>query len=290
MAQFVISVIGGLATGSAYCLLSLGLVFAFRGTGIFNLAHGQLLLLAAYLVAEWSTTGVPFGLSVVAGILVVAFIGVLFYRLVLYRAVGLQPFIALIATLGLAAILDGITSLIFGGKSLQISASILPPGVLHIAGTGISEATLVLTAFSLCVALAIIIWSHRTETGTRLRAAGQNALLSSQGGINVRRFYMAAWALSAGLAAIAGITYGSTNLVSPTMVDLGFSALPAVMIGGIDSIDGALIGGLAIGLLQGFVATYAGGQLLDVTTYTVLLVVLLFRPQGLLGTKEVIRV
>jgi branched-chain amino acid transport system permease protein len=290
MDRFLISIIGGLATGSSYTLLSLGLVFAFRGTSTFNLAHGQLLLLAAYIVAEGSVLGIPFGISTIIGIGIVALVGVLFFRLVLYRAIGLPPFISLIATLGLAAILDGVTTILFDGSSRSISTSALPSGVLRFAGTGISESSIVLTVFSICVAAAIIIWSHRTQSGTRLRAAGQNALLASQGGINVRWYYMGAWGLSGGLAALAGIAYGATNIVSPSMVGLGFAALPAVLLGGIDSIDGALVGGLVLGLFQGFVSTYFGGQVLDAATYTLLLVVLLLRPQGLFGTEEVVRV
>ena len=290
MARVVISVVGGLSLGATYSLISLGLVLAFRGTGIFNLAHGEFLLLGAYLVAKWQASGWPLGVASVLAIVAVAAVGMLFYRLVLYRTTGLPHFIGLVASLGLAAIMDGAMSIYFGSDERTIRVSFLPKGSYRIFGAGLAKSTVILAVFALFVACATALWARFTDAGTRMRAAGFNALLASQGGINVRRFYIGAWALAGGLAALAGITYGSTNLVTPSLVQLGLAALPAVMIGGIDSIDGAVIGGLLVGLLQGFVTTYWGGNVLNAVTYGVLLLVLLVKPEGLFGTKGAVRV
>jgi branched-chain amino acid transport system permease protein len=129
-----------------------------------------------------------------------------------------------------------------------------------------------------------------TSLGRRIRAAGQSPLLASQGGINVRRLYLGSWAIASVLAGIAGIAYGTTNIVGTGLVGVALSAFPAILIGGLDSVEGAIVGGLLVGVFQGFVATYLDPKLLDVLTYSLLLVIMLFLPQGMFGTKSIARV
>jgi branched-chain amino acid transport system permease protein len=162
--------------------------------------------------------------------------------------------------------------------------------VVTIGGARFSATTLTLTAFTLVLAALVASWLRFTNNGRRLRAAGQDPILASQGGINVRSYYTWSWALSAILAGIAGVVYGMTNVVDSSLVNVALVAFPAIIIGGLDSIEGAVIGGLMIGIFQGFVATYLGSQLLDVLTYALLLVVMLTFPRGLFGTKQVMRV
>jgi branched-chain amino acid transport system permease protein len=129
-----------------------------------------------------------------------------------------------------------------------------------------------------------------TRPGRQVRVAGQDPVLASQSGINVRVIHMLSWAGAAALAGIAGIAYGSSNVIDTSMVQLGLSAFPAIVIGGMDSIVGAIVGGVIVGIVQGFVATYLNPSLENVFTYTLLLLVMLVVPEGIFGTRRAVRV
>jgi branched-chain amino acid transport system permease protein len=292
MNQFIVALADGASIGGTLALIGLGLVLAFRATETFNFAHGQLMLLPAFVIGRMQVNGnssYPFVVQLAISLIIVGTIGVLFYVLVLRRTTGLPVFMGIIATLGLAAILDGAMTLIFGSRQYNVNTPGLPHGVVTIGGARVSSASLTLTVFTLVLAGAVALWLRMTRAGTSIRAAGQNAVLASQGGINVRRVYIASWGLAAALAGVAGIAYSSVSVADPSMVNLGLAAIPAIMLGGLDSIEGAVVGGFAIGILQGFTASYFGGQYVAVTTYGVLLVVLLTFPQGFFGTKQVAR-
>jgi branched-chain amino acid transport system permease protein len=157
-------------------------------------------------------------------------------------------------------------------------------------GARLGTAALTVGAISLAIAGATAIAIWKTRLGARLRAAGQDVLLASQSGINVHRIYAGAWAVGCALAGFAGIAYGATNIVSPDMVSLGLVAFPAILLGGMDSIGGSILGGILVGIVQAFTATYIGGDWTDVATYSLLLLVILIKPTGLFGTQTIVRV
>jgi len=291
MAQFLVSLIGGFGLGGTYALVALGIVLAFRATGTFNFAHGEFMLFPAFLIGAWQTShSASLAVSVIVGLAIVGAIGAAFYLLVLQRATGLPAFMGVIASFGLAAVLDGVMLIIFGSPEYAIHFSGLPTGVVHLAGARFSATSLALTGFTLVLAAIVAGGLRFTAVGRRIRAAGQDPILASQGGINVRRIYMGSWALAAVLAGVAGIAYGSTNIVDPSLTSVALAAFPAILIGGLDSIEGAVVGGLIVGIFQAFVATYLNSELIDVLTYTMMLVVMLAYPQGLFGTRRVVRV
>jgi branched-chain amino acid transport system permease protein len=286
MANVIVSVIGGLSLGGVYALIALGLVLAFRATATFNFAHGEFMLFPAFIVASWHVGhGRPFGVALVAGLAVSAAIVVFFYAVVLRRAVGLPHFMGAIATFGLAAMLDGIMEIIFGPQDYVLSVPGLSSGATRVLGVRVSIASLVILGFALVLSALIVVLLRYTHLGMLLQAAGQDPVLAAQGGIRVNRMYMASWALAAILAGVAGVAYGSVNVVNFSMTGTALAAFPAIVLGGLDSIEGAVIGGLVIGVLQGFISTYFGGQYINVATYGLLLIVLMILPQGLLGTR-----
>lgn len=287
MGNLVVSIAGGITLGAVYTLVSLGMVLAVRATGTFNFAHGQLMLLPAFLVASWQThNSIPTYVSVAIGLSVSAVVGLLFYLLALQRTIGMPQFMGVIATFGLASVLDGVILIIFGSNQYSLTLAGLPTGVVTLAGAHITTKSLTLTILALIVAIAVAIILRTTHLGLRVRAAGQKPVLASQSGMNVRILYMGSWAVAATLAGLAGIVYGSTNVVSPDITNVALAAFPAIVIGGIDSIGGSVVGGLLVGILQGFVATYLNPRYLDVLTYSVLLLAMLFIPHGLFGTRS----
>jgi branched-chain amino acid transport system permease protein len=291
MSQTAIAIFDGISLGGTYALIALGIIVIFRATDTFNFAHGQFMLLTAYLVGKWQTElDAPLYLTIPAGLAISAVVGWLLFKVVLRKIIGSPPFVGVIATLGFAAVADGAMSIIFGTKQFNLEYGFLPEGSFEVLGANIGKSRLVLAAISMTVAIGTACIIRYTTFGARLRAAGQDVLLASQSGINVNRVYGLSWALACALAGIAGLAYGATNVVGNDMVHLGLIAFPAILLGGMDSIEGSIIGGLVIGFVQSFTVSFIGGEWSYVTTYSVLLVVIMLRPSGLFGTKTIVRV
>jgi branched-chain amino acid transport system permease protein len=291
VSEFTAAVIGGLSLGAIYSLVTLGLVLIFRATDTFNFAHGSFMLLAALIAARLqASTGLAFAVIAVLGLGAVGLLGALLFQTVLRFAVGRAQFVAVIATLGFAAVVNGVVGIVFGSTQYSISIPWLSTSSTTIFGATFSTAGLQVTVFAIVLTVALVLAFRFTSFGLRVRVGGQDALLASQGGINIRWVYLGSWALACVLAGIAGIAYGSVNSVNSGINDLALLAFPAALVGGLDSIPGSLIGGLGIGLIQGFIAAYWGGAYVTVVTYLVLLVVMLVLPHGIVGTRTVRRV
>jgi branched-chain amino acid transport system permease protein len=274
-----------------YSLIALALVLVYRTTGIFNLAHGQMMLIAAYLLADWgSHPGKSFAGGLTIAVVSTALLAAIFYLGILRWTVGLPHWIAFVATLVLGNAIDAALELIYGGGEYQVVIAGMPKGAVDILGVHIGSAQLIIAGVGFALTAVVILVLRLSKVGVIVRAAGQDAVLASQGGINVRRVYLIAWIIAGVLAAVAGILYGSTTLVDSSMSQIALTALPAMVLGGLDSFEGALVGGILIGVIQGFITIYWGSQFVDVVTYAVLLVVLLLRPQGLFGTREIVKI
>ena len=284
------AVVGGLALGGILAVISLGMVLAYRGTGTISFAHGQLMLLGSFLIG-WlqAQSGWPFGVELVLGLALPGAIAAAFYRLFLRRLVGLPELLGLIATLGLASLLDAIALAVFGSNDFKVTVPGLPQGTLHLFGAGVSEAALVIAAVTIVIALLMAGVMRFTHLGTLIRAAGQDPLLSSQGGINIHWTFFGAWAVSGALAGLAGIAYANLNIAAFGIELVALAALPAMVLGGVDSLAGAVVGGLVVGIFESFIATYVNSNFVNAAAYLLLLAVLLVRPGGLFGTKYVAR-
>lgn len=289
LTELSVFLVSGLSLGGTLALMALGLVLIMRATGVFNFAQGQFMLLPAILSAKLESDGWPFWLAVLTGIVVGSVIAALFYRFILERTVGLNHIFPVIATLGFASVLDGAMGMFFGTTNYSLDIPFLPDGSVTIFGAQFTISSLVVAVVSLAIAAAVAAALRFSRLGALVRSAGQDPLLASFGAINVRRIFLASWVVAAILAALAGIAYASTTVVNSTVVSIALLAAPAIVLGGLDSIEGALVGGIIIGLVQAFTATYLGGQFVEVVSYTLLLVVLQFLPQGLFGTKQIVR-
>lgn len=291
MGQLVVSIVGGLLLGGMYALIGLGLVQAFRSTGTFNFAHGQLMLIPAFMFAGWTSSGaMPVGIAIAAALLLSAVGAVAMFVVVLRPTIGLPHFVGFAATLGVSIALQGAMQLWFGSAPRRFELPLIPDGRMEVLGVGVSKEAVVLALGANAVALVVALVMRYSDGGIRIRAAGQDALLASQGGINVRRVYLYSWALAGTLAALAGLVYGSTNEFDTSSTSVALVAAPAIVLGGLDSLEGAAVGGVVIGLIQGFTASYIGGDAVTVVTYALLLLVLLVYPAGLFGKTSMRRV
>lgn len=291
MSELTAAVIGGLSLGAVYSLVTIGIVIVFRATETFNFAHGSFMLLGALIVGRLQHgSGLPFVLLALISLGIVGGLGALLFRLVLRSAVGRPHFVAVIATMGFAAMADGFIGIVFPQTQYSIAIPGLPKGSTTVFGATFATASLVISAFAVVLTVALVLVFRFTSLGVRIRAGGQDSLLASQGGINIHWVYLGSWALACVLAGIAGIAYGQVNSVNSGIENLALLAFPAALLGGLDSIPGSLVGGFGMGLVGGFVSAYIGGEYVTVATYLVLLVVMLFLPHGVAGTRTVRRV
>lgn len=296
MSQLLGLVVNGLSLGCIYGLIALGFVVVFKSTRVLNFTHGSVLLLGAYVVGR-THEQVGFPLAVLAGVVAAASAAMLVEFVVMRRVRG--------ADLGTLAILTiGVDVLMLTELTRRIGTDVLTTGapwgteVVHVAGSAVPFSRLVAAATTVVLVGAFACAMKFTEWGVAMRAAAEDGETASLMGVRLGRVALAAWGLAGALAAVAGIFLTSfpSPGISATAGLTAFAAIPAWVLGGFDSVPGAVVGGLVIGVVTSLAAGYQselaflGRDLGDVAPYAVMLLVLMVRPSGLFGTREVVRV
>lgn len=285
----------GVSLGSIYALIALGFVAIYKGTKVINLAHGSILLLGAYVVAVLSPR-VGFGLAAAGGIAVAALAAVIIERLVAAARTD-DHLVPTILTIGVDVLL--VTDL-----SRRIGSEVLTMGDpwgdarVEVFGAVLPQARIAATVVGITIIAAFFIVFRKTDFGVRMRASAEDAETAALMGISQRNVAVASWIIGGALACIAGIFlagFPNPGLDSTSGL-IALNAIPAVIIGGLDSSEGAILGGLVVGVTQSLVQGNAGSLHFlgegagEVAPYVVMLVVLLWRPSGLFGSKEMSRV
>ena len=291
---FIQLTVTGLAWGSVYACIALGFVLIFKSTDIFNFAQPELMMFGAYIAFTLITTlKLPFVLGFFCTLILMILIGSLLEMMVVRPMVG-EPVLAVImVTLGLANVLKGLTGLFWGYEELQFPSP-FPQEPLIIFGAAINQAeiyTIVATAILLVI---FFLFFKYSGAGISMRATAEDTRTAFLMGINVKGVFTASWAIASLVATIAGVFLASFTFLEPIMGHVGLKALPAMILGGMDSVHGAIIGGLIIGVtenLAGFyLEDYLGSGINEITAYVIVLIVMMIRPYGLFGTKEIERV
>ena len=297
MTDFLQFVVAGLSLGSIYALICLATVVVYRATGVLNFAQGGLVVLGAYLTHQFASTGMPFGLAMVAAAAAMALCGLIIERLVLRRMVGQPVFAVILITLGLLYVLEQVATA-FWGYNLRMLGD--PWGVRTIAVGGVTLKIADLwTIGASAAALGTLFAGFRLSTvGIAMRAAASDPEAALAHGVSPQVAQGIAWALAGVLAVVAGvfITAGSRG-VDLTVTGVALRAFPAAILGGLDSTEGAVAGGLIVGLAEVLSAAYVtpnaqwlGSNVHVVIPYVLMILVMLVRPYGLFGTAEVRRV
>lgn len=297
MRDFLQFLLSGIAVGSIYALAALGFVLIYKSSRVINFAHGQFIAIGAfatYALATWAK--LTFWLAALLAILATAFLGFAVEKIFLKRMVG-QPIISVImVTIGLASVLDGLMYLTPFGSGNFSYPPFLPPGGLSLGGVSISYTQLLAIGFT-AIFLLLFTWFFRRSTlGVSMRAVADDQMASMSVGVSVERVFALAWAVAGLTAAAAGIVVGTVSgLNQGGLIGIGLAVFPAVILGGLDSIPGAVVGGVTIGVLQQLAAGYLnqyvpGGGTEYVLPFVVLLVMLWFKPYGLFGIEEIERV
>jgi branched-chain amino acid transport system permease protein len=279
----------GAALGSVYALVALGFVVVFKATGVINFAQGSLMLVGSYLTFTASAGGgVPFALAVALAAAGAVAVGLVVERLVVRRLVG-QPVVSVVlATVGIAIVLDQLVTVVWGFQPHHLAD---PWGArsLRVAGVVLSQVDVATVAVVAALAAALSAFFRRTRMGLALRAAASDLEAAAAQGISPAVVSRLSWALAAGVAAVAGALLASgPAAATPSLGEQALRAFPAVLLGGFESLGGAVAGGVVIGVVEVLTAGYLPGQEL-VAPYVVMLAVLLVRPSGLLRAPEASR-
>ena len=291
-AQFAIT---GILIGGVYALIAIGFVVIYKASGVFNFAQGELVAIGGFVC--WSflaQMGLPPWISLLGTFGMAAFLGFALERTFLHRLVG-QPLLSLVMmTLAISVILRGIVALFWGGPAVAFPQGFMPTGSVHLGDIVLSQQYIWTFVLSLAMVGIFFIFFSFTKTGLAMRATSEGHQLAHSVGIRVRNIFMLSWIIACMISAAGGILLGVVTGLHVGLTAIGLKAIPVVLLGGLESIPGALIGGLIIGFVEGIVGGYIdpliGGGGRDVIPYLIMIVVLLFRPQGLFGWKRIERV
>ncbi len=293
MAYFLELLVNGALTGMMYSLVALGIVLIYKSAGVPNLAQGAMVMLGAYFVWMFTTmAGIPLYVSIVLAIVAMFAFGLLAERLLLRKMVG-QPIIMIVMlTLGLEIFLRGLGPGLLGAapKSLDLGIDLTP---IIVGEVFINRDYLVGGTVALFL-IGLSLLFFRTRLGTKLRAVSDDHVSSWSVGISVERAIGISWGLAGLCAVAAGTLWGSVQGVDWTLSALLFPAIAVVILGGLDSIVGVLVGGLILGILgsviPGYVDPIVGGGTRDVVTSLLILLTILVRPHGIFGREDIERV
>jgi branched-chain amino acid transport system permease protein len=297
MSYFFQLVISGVVVGSIYALSALGFVLIYKSSRVLNIAHGQIIASGAfitYALTVWG--GIPIALSFVLSMIITFFLAMSVERIFLRRLIG-EPIISVImVTIGLMSIIDGIIYMTpFGSENFSFP-EFLPREPISFWGVSLSW-TQLLGVIITFIMIAGFTWFFKASTvGISMRAVSDDQFASMSVGISVPKVFGLAWA-TAGLSAAAagGIIGNITGLNFDVLHSFGIIVFPVVIVGGLDSIFGAIVAGIIMGLIQQFAAGYLDGKwglfgTADVLPYIILLIILLIKPHGLFGIHEIERV
>jgi branched-chain amino acid transport system permease protein len=291
----------GLVSGILYALIALGFVLIFRSSRIFNFAQGIMVVFAALTLVGLFAMGIPAWISVGLTLVVMFVLAVVIERVVLRPLVGQPDIILFMATIGITLFLIGLGETIFGGENkVMITAELgIPTGDTVLEPFGglliLQHLDITVVIVATLLVLGLLAFLNYTQMGRAIRALGDDHQAALSVGISLQTIWVLVWFIAGIIALVTGIAWGARAGVSFALEVIAYKALPVLMLGGLESITGAIVGGLMIGILEKLFEIYWGQPLLGGNTETwfafvLALFVLLFRPQGLFGEKIIERV
>ncbi|MEJ8846882.1 branched-chain amino acid ABC transporter permease [Variovorax rhizosphaerae] len=309
MGFFLETLFGGLMAGMLYALVALGFVLIFKASGVFNFAQGAMVLFAALAMArfaEWIPQWLGFQsallanlLAFVAAALCMVVVAWLVERLALRRLVNQEGITLLMATLGIANILDSAGQLLFGSATYKIDIGMPKDPMIVLenvfqGGLLLSKEDLYAAVLAAALVTMLTLFFQKTATGRALRAVADDHQAAQSVGIPLARIWVIVWSIGGFVALVAGVIWGSKLGVQYSISLVALKAFPVVILGGLTSVPGAILGGLIIGvgekLSEIYLGPYLGGGIENWFAYVLALAVLLVRPQGLFGDKIIDRV
>lgn len=283
MSTFIQAVVAGIAAGAVYGLLGAGFSLAYKTTGIINFAHGDIAMLGAYVTFSVFGWGAPLFVAALAGVVAGGLAGAVMERGVL-RPLYKRPLVAgILATVGVSVVLQSVIQLVWGSLPLTLP-SLASSTPWRIGSVAFSPAQAVLLAVTIIVSTALIFAVDRTRVGRGMRACAQDSGVVVLFGISPERLYLTAFAIAGMLAGLAGALITPTIGLTPSRgVSLSVLGFAAAVLGGLGSVTGAIVGGIAIAVLRNLASVYVSAGYADAVAYVAIVLVLLVRVRGLLG-------
>jgi len=293
---FAIELFGqGVANGLMYSLVALGFVLIYKATDAINFAQGEFVMIAGIVISALASAAYefPLWLALFAGLIFMIVFNVALERVVLRPLIG-RPIVAIImATIGLAFILRGFGPMVFGAAPRGITLPIEDYPIIF--GPFFFTPIQLLGAGTSIIFLLAFGWFFlKTRKGIAMRAVADSHQVSGAMGINVERYFALAWVMAGIVAMLGGVLWGSASGVDTQLALVGLKVFPVVILGGLDSIIGVVVGGIIIGVAEalaaGFIDPYVGGGTKDFTPYVLMIIMLMIRPYGLFGRKLIERI
>ena len=290
MNYLIALVAAGLATGAIYGLVAIGFAVVYKATRVINFAQGEMMMLNAYLAYSIAIhTGAGFWALVPVLLVASVVVGLVIEHLLIRPMIGEPPISIVMLTVGLAISLRSLVILIWGAEPMILPVT-PSNAIINLWGVRFYATQLIAITCLLVVIAGFFVFYRYTRAGLAMRAASSNETVALLMGIDVRRIYALAWVLAAMSGGLAGLLISTIYELGPDMFAFGLRAFPAVILGGLDSVIGSAVSGLIIGVLENLGEGYIGRGLKEIAGFAVILIVLMVRPYGLFGTRDVERV
>lgn len=282
--------VSGVMSGSLYALMALCIIIVYKSTKVFNFALGYIMLLCGFISWQMLQLPIPIWIGIPAALALSCLLGFLIERLIMRPLIG-QPLIAsMLVTLALSILLTGIITLVWSTHTRHFEVPIIPLSALSVGNIYISGPLLSTFLVMLVVFVILTIFYQRSSTGLSMRATAENHLLAQATGIRVTRVFGTSWAIMGVVACLAAILIGQRLGLSGDTPIMAFKVFPVILLGGLESIPGAIVGGIIIGLAETYTSGYISSLFAEIVPYIILLIILMIRPEGLWGLKRIERI
>ncbi len=283
-------VVSGLAIGAIYGLLAMGFACIYKATGVVNFGQGEMMMLITYITASvLARSSMVFWMGLVLAPVIGIAVGWVVERVIIRPMIGQPAFAIVMATIGMAVAMRSFTLLLWGSSPREFPGGV-PSGLVRLGGVALYPAQLLSLALFIVAVVAAWAFLRWSRLGIAMRATAINERVTMLMGVDVRRVSALAWCGGAALSGIAGVLFAAVSYVGPGLFNLGLKAFPATILGGLDSMVGSGIGGLIIGVTENLVGGYIDSAWKEVAGFAVIILVLMLRPNGLFGDREVERV
>lgn len=294
MELFLMTLTSGIMIGGIYALVALGWVLIYKCSGVLNLAMGELTLIGAYVSLSFYSMGVPFLLSLLFSLIIGFVLGILTERIFLDKLIG-EPVLAVImVTVGLSFFFKGVVELIWGTDTRVFSPPVFSMDAIRIGPLYIGEVYLYSFLAAIVLLIIFVCFFKYTRWGLAMQATADDEMAALSLGVSARFVYAAAWSIAFMAAGVGGTLLGNINGLNISVGFLSLLVLPAVVLGGLNSVPGAIAGGIIIGILQNFSGAYLDryfpGGIKEIAPFVFMAVFLLFKPYGLWGWERIERV
>jgi len=294
MELFLMTLTTGVMVGGIYALVALGWVLIYKCSGVLNLAMGEMTLIGAYVSLSFYSMGVPFLLALFFSLIIGFILGVLTERIFLDRLIGEPVLTVIMVTVGLSFFFKGCVELIWGTDTRVFAPPVFPLKPIEFGPLIIGQVYLWSFVAAMILLLVFVAFFKYTRWGLAMQATADDEMAALSLGVSARFVYAVAWAIAFMAAGVGGTLLGNINGLNISVGYLGLLVLPAVVLGGLNSVPGAIVGGIAIGILQNLSGAYLDqfvpGGVKEIAPFVFMAVFLLFKPYGLWGWERIERV